>query len=224
MRVEFVEPDFGFAAILADPAFSDLIDLVVRDDTILGLVAQLIKSYHTRQSLEGAGGRPTIDAFVATFASRPRSRTAAGKTSAAFRALYANHDPHHVRGAILEGMVEHKLKSRYGAPTDDLKNNHKIRCSGDEHAPYESSTTIDVIGWDRTVGECHDCKVAAKGFDSAFITEMETNLVPRRFKVGMVTADTQAQTSVEFKRKNFRPRSAQIIPFERLWRMAPLQA
>lgn len=224
MRVEFVEPDYGFAAILADPAFGDLIELVMRDETILGLVAQVIKSYQTRPSLDGAGGQPAIEAFVATFASRPRSKSSAGKTSAAFRALYANHDPRHVRGAILEGMVEQRLKVRYSGQDHDLVNNHKIRCSDDDHAPYVSSTTVDVIGWDRTVGECHDCKVAARGFDSAFIGEMETNLVPRRFKIGMVTADTQAQTSVELQRKNFRPRSAQVIPFERLWQMAPLQA
>jgi hypothetical protein len=224
VKVEHVEPDAGFDAILNDSAFRTLLDEVLTDKAVLLLMAQVILKYTTVASLRGStqSNLPSVHVFAAKFIpARPRS---AQKVADSFVTLYGGHDPGHVRGAILEGLVERRLSTRYGGSGQDLVNNHKIRLSESGRILYTSSSSIDVTGWDGTVGECHDCKAASHTFRGRFILELETELVPRRFKVGLVTADSRQRVLFNFKKKGIpEPRFAQIVPMEHLWTLAPLQ-
>jgi hypothetical protein len=225
VKVEFVEPEAGFAAILEDPQCLTIIDEIVSDRTLLLLVSEIILSYYTLTALKGAKGieGPNVHRFAEVWTAPKKKQSAGRRIANAFVALYTAHNPDHVRGALLEGLVERKLAGRYGATDQQLVNNHKLRCINDD--TYTTSRSVDVVGWDsgRRVGECHDCKVSSKEFKRGFIRELERDVVPRGFKVGLVTAHSRQTTLFSFKKKEIELRVAQIVSLERLWDLAPLQ-
>jgi hypothetical protein len=55
-----------------------------------------------------------------------------------------------------------RSKSRYGGGTDLCRNNVVIRLENGK--VHSTSTSIDVLGWDGAVGECHDCKADSRHF------------------------------------------------------------
>jgi hypothetical protein len=103
-----------------------------------------------------------------------------------------------VRGAVLEALLERHLVSRYGGPGEMLENNLKFAI-GNGSARYSSGEkSIDVFGFDGLVGECHDCKVNPGKFDPDWVHELQDDVAPLGFKIGLVTA-TDSRTFAEAK-------------------------
>jgi hypothetical protein len=75
LKVEFVEPDFGFDAILQDPAFEVLISEVLTDQAALLFAAEVIKQYLTSDALAGkTTPHVSVEKFAHVFWARSRHR------------------------------------------------------------------------------------------------------------------------------------------------------
>ena len=56
-------------------------------------------------------------------------------------------------------------------------------------ARYTSGdNSIDVMGFDGVVGECHDCKVNPSRFKSTWVHELQRDVAPHGMTIGLVTA------------------------------------
>jgi hypothetical protein len=136
--------------------------------------------------------------------------------------LYGRHDPARLRGALLEGLVRTRLEDRYAG--EFLEDNAYLSIRNG--VAYDSSTDIDVVGWDETdgVGECHDCKARARWLDPLWIKELDENLPTAEFKIGVVTTDSQLTVQARLQQNGVNPsRRTRLIGLERLWDFAPLQ-
>jgi hypothetical protein len=224
MRVETTR-EAAFDAIMADSNFVDLVDEVIRHKVVLFFVAGVIKRYTSAADLADGphGSGLTIDVFAQRFVPTRGVSAAAGraaqKVGVFLKKLYASHDPAHVRGAIIEGLVERRLATRYSGSL--LENNVYLELANG--TPYRSSRSLDVFGWDESVGEGHDCKARARQFVSEWTDELQRELVPRTLKVGLVTADSYRPAMDELKRAGVKIPQATLISLEQLWDFAPLQ-
>lgn len=91
---------------------------------------------------------------------------------------------------------------------------------------YDSSTDVDVVGWDATdvVGECHDCKARASQLNAAWIKELDDGLPRAEFKIGVVTTDSHLAARARLLQEAVNPTArTELIALERLWDFAPLQ-
>jgi hypothetical protein len=136
-------------------------------------------------------------------------------------ALYGRFDPGRLRGVLTERLVYEQITSRYAHNT--LKEDSFVHVSNG--ASYDSSTSVDVAGYDGNVGECHDCKARCRQINFGFLRELETHLPPSVFKIGVVSTDTRTVMAKELRSQNYTPGAhTTVIPLEDLWDLAPLQS
>lgn len=174
MRVELVrQPTFD--DIFADADFVALAQHFEQHEPVRRFVPGVIRIFWG-----GLRGPDSITRYASHWARQHRAADAATVTAiddaaSLLTQLYGSwsHRLDHLRGAMVEGLVETRLRSRYAQNT--LANNVTITVSNGVN--YTSSTTADVVGWDGARGECHDCKVRAKNVDVDFLREMEAGLL-----------------------------------------------
>jgi hypothetical protein len=222
MRVETRrEPTFD--AITGDSAFAVLIDVFSKFKFARACTTRLITRFHTADELTigrmGFDGRMYVDVFAGQQKSK-EALEAAYRAVDALGDLYRRHDPKHVRGAVLEGLCEAQLRIRYRGKL--LDNNVFFTLSNG--VEYESSTSIDVLGWDSPIGECHDCKVNPRRFEATWIAELQSHVLPRGFLLGLVTAYSYRVTLAALEASGISTDTrTTIISLERLRDFAPLQ-
>ena len=88
---------------------------------------------------------------------------------------------------VIEGLTKRRLGVRYSHYGSQLEDNARFRL--EDGAVYDSgSNSIDVIGFDGSVGECHDCKVQARNVSRSWIEELIRCVRPNGFRIGLVAA------------------------------------
>ncbi len=181
----------SLAAITSDRRTQELVRLVEHETSLLGLLFQIIRRFH--KTAELAQGRRedgfTLGRMVSSYrVSTLAQRTSRRRIGELIEELYTAYAPGegNVRGAILEALVELRLRRRYGETGDLLENNLRFALfNGTQYSTKDQS--IDVIGFDGAVGECHDCKVNAGRFCPDWVLELQREVAPFGFKIGLVT-------------------------------------
>ena len=216
-NVVVVARDQSLDACSEDPAFAEVMDATFGRPQMVWLLLIAIRQYRTAVALENG-----LQQFVNELSLGPRERAEANRITGALRTLYGRHDPAHVRGAALERLAHAQIRRRYSGANDLLVDNVKIEL-GPANSRHQTSTSLDVLGWDGGVGEGHDCKVDARLWKSklGWLAELEQEVVPRGLSVGLVTADGRASAERKLRDCGFRCRVSTLIPAEGLHNRSP---
>lgn len=209
--------------VCGEAAYADVLDAAFGRPRMVWLVLFAIREYETLSQIQnGRGaGAPSLSTAIGRQRFDRREATQARRVAQGLVDLYSNHDGGNVRGALLEGLAEQQIKSRYGGGTHLCRNNVVIRLENGK--VHTTSTSIDVLGWDGAVGECHDCKADSRRFRQTWIDELERNVAPRGFAVGLVTADMNGTARRKVAAKKLRWSRALLITGDTLATRLPLQ-
>ena len=210
--------------ILDDPTYERLLDEAQAGRPVLELILAAIRQFHTLNDVEnGLGGTgPTLRKFASSWGRTRSERSAVSRVVRGMTQLYRRHRASDVRGMLLEGLVFRRLVPRYAGADCELHNNAKFRL--ENGASYTSGDrSIDVIGFDGSAGECHDCKIQARRFEADWATELVGSVIPLGFRVGLVTADSEAVAWRHLREKGIDLAQVTVLTSESLWRAAPLQ-
>jgi hypothetical protein len=231
MRVELGEREVQFDDLRGNEDFIALIDALAGRPFMLRLLIELLRAFHSDSVYRnGLNGRYPGDLARAYVGKRRRSeRDAASRLVTNLGRLYRVYAGREnlLRGFVVETVVRHALRGRYGAAGDVLEDN--VKFSLINGARYDSTRTIDVIGFERArgLGEVHDCKTQAsqwkKASAAAWVRELETEAVSRGVRVGLVTITGRDRAQRELAAAGVGARS-RLIALESIWDMAPLQA
>jgi hypothetical protein len=222
VRIGIVSRSEQYDAIHNDEAMTDIVEAVREHPHLLRLVAQLLREFQSLDQLRGLrSGRPSAHVFAQHYRSGRAVGRGVDKIVGGFDRLYMTFNEGNVRGAVLEALVESKIRSRYGGADHLLTNNVVFRLSNGQE--YVSSTSIDVIGFDGERGECVDCKARSRAFAKPWIDELVANVVPRGLRVGLATADSTRTAERELKRNSVSTRNATIVTPDNFWQVLPLQ-
>jgi hypothetical protein len=180
-------------ALASDPRTIELVEVATRHRELLGLVFSILRRFQSVAEVDH--GRESnglnLAKLVGDYRVRPSllpQRKRIGELADELFRAYAGREGQ-LRGAVLEVLVEARLRSRYDGDDDLLDNNLKFAIwNGARYTSGEKS--IDVIGHDGSVGECHDCKVNASRFEPAWVHELQSQVAPFGFRIGLVTATT----------------------------------
>lgn len=217
MRVAF-ERHSTLDGIFGDPDFAPVFVELARSRKARIFFTSVVRRVNVR--LDGPQGLEMhARLFVAVEPAHGTDRQAVEEAARLLTRLYRRHDEGNLRGALLEGFLRFRLAVRY-APPASLNDNVVVIVSNG--VTYRTPTTIDVVGWDGRVGECHDCKVRAKSVNFGLIQSLERDL-PQEFRIGIVTVESRLAAAGRFHALGFRPRRATILSAEDLWEFAPLQ-
>jgi hypothetical protein len=216
--------DPAFDAILGDACFIALAKDAALYRTVRAFISRAIIRYKDAADAESGpnGNGFDIGTYGRLFAGdQPSEETLAAvrRAGEALTELLRSYDPGHVRGAVIEGLVETRLRVRYGGHI--LDNN--VFLQFENGAAYTTSRSVDVVGWDGDDGECHDCKARARAFVPEWILELEDDVGPRGLAIGLVTADSFRPAQRALANNGIRLRTATLISLEKLWDLAPLR-
>lgn len=220
MRVTFEEDaTVDFAAIVSDEDFSNLVS-IISDNRLARVVVGAVLAAFKRPSVQPDGVTKMISHFAKQHHSTPTELDQlCSEVGPLLAGLYQRHHAGRVRGAVVEHLVLEALRPRYGE--NNLDDNVFVLL--DETA-YRSSRSVDVAGWDGNVGECHDCKTRSRSFDLDFARNLEQNLPPEHFRIGLVSTDSEAVTAGQLAARGYSPAShTRVIALEQLWDIVPLQ-
>ncbi|HEY1834450.1 MAG TPA: hypothetical protein VGG08_08445 [Solirubrobacteraceae bacterium] len=187
MRVTF-EQDRDHQRIFDDEDFVFVLEQAERSKLMQQFIAAAIRRYQTRDEVRRGkrGGDRNMEGEANSYFKDKRSRQNGVAVAHRFARLFDVHDAGNVRGALIEAMVEGRLRARYGH--GQLNNNVNVALSNG--VEYRTSTSVDVAGHDGELGECHDCKAKGSNVDIAWIRELVVNLGPHRFRIGVATAES----------------------------------
>jgi hypothetical protein len=220
MKVAF-ETDRGHQLIFDDEDFRFVLDQAERSKLMQIFVASAIRRYQTRDEvLRGkAGSGHNMESEANSYFKDKRSRQNGVAVANRFGRLFAAHDAGNVRGALIEAMVESRLRARYGHAKVD--NNVYVTLA--DGVEYRTSTSVDVAGHDGDVGECHDCKAKGSSVDIVWIRELVEHLVPHRFRVGVATAESAPAAAQAMRSRGAGvPQGVTITGPELWWDTLPL--
>lgn len=225
MKVVPVSREESLTKISKDTRVADILGELVRHPPLISFLIGVIRWFHSYQELVNgrAGGDVTLRAFVAGRQGK-RDRAGAQRIATNVEGLYRDNPggEGRVRGALLESLVEMKLRPRYSGIDCLLDNNLRFELVNGQ--TYASGTrSIDVIGFDGRVGECHDCKVHASRFEQPWIEDLTLNVAPRGFKIGLVTATHRGNAERQLREAGVSTRGATLIPADELHLLTPLQ-
>jgi hypothetical protein len=224
MKVEVVEPQRQYQAIFEDEATVAVTTIVGAHRRLLRLVVAVVREYRTEESLRNRD--PSLRKYARTYVREKSDRAPIDAICTSIEKLYREFNPDHVRGILIEAMLQDAIKTQYGGGKDLLDNNVKFAVlhNGDQ---YTSTTSIDVIGFsdDARIGECHDCKVRSKAFDKKWLLELIGSVAPLGFRIGLATADSEARALHALKDMGITlsPRYAVLITADRWPNLLPLQ-
>jgi hypothetical protein len=224
-NVVVVGRDVAPDACVGDARFSDVMDAALAAPNMVELVLFAIREYPTHHSLVNGRGGEAVG--LASHVSRRRlgrgERNRAKRIVRALDGLYRDFDPSHVRGLLIEKLVEQQIRPRYSGAGDICDNNVRIEI-GPTHWRHETSTGFDVLGWDGTEGEGHDCKADAVSWRDKkdWIAELDSEVVPRGLAVGLVTADSKSTAERKLAREGIRHGRLVLIDADRLFMRLPL--
>lgn len=224
-QLEVVQRDMSLARINADDHFVGLLDSALGQPRMVWLVLLAVREYHTVAQLRtGRGyGAPGLRQLINRQPFDRQAKTQAERIVRALDGLYSAHDEGQVRGAVLERLAEQQIRSRYAGLGAMCENNIKFRVWGSK-GDHTTSRSVDVVGWDGTTGECHDCKVDARKFDAVLVAELERDVTPHGLVVGMVTADQRPTAERKLRALNFRRATATaLVTEETLFSVLPLR-
>ena len=213
-----------FDDIFDHPSFGELEALFARSRAVRAFVP------YVARRLRALPGSMTLEHYAAMWASTHGTTHAdfcsdireAARLLTPLYAEFGASDARRLRGALVEGLVRARLRSRYGP--QELSDNVTLEL--ENGVKYKSSTSVDVVGWDNSLGECHDCKVHAKRFDVDLLRELDRNLPRKHFKIGAVTTESRSAALLALRRLGCSPPPANVtvIGLENLMEFAPLQA
>jgi hypothetical protein len=211
--------------VFDDEDFQFVVEQATSNKDLLHFLGSVISRYESREEiLHGKPGEgQNMAAYANSFLRDRRARAAGVKLSHCLEALYGRFDARHVRGCLIEAMVEGRLRlrGRYADPSAQLANNVHVEITNGTH--YESSTSIDVVGHDGRRGECHDCKARGRYVRTSLVKELVANLVPRGFLIGVATAESAPTASRAIAANGFPiPPSVTVTGPESWWEGIPL--
>jgi hypothetical protein len=222
--VTVVGRDATHARVSADARFADILDASLGQPRMVWFALFAIREYHSHEQLVHGrgGGAPSLPATIQRQGFDNRQATLARRIHTALAGLYAEHDEGSVRGVLLEKLVEQQIRSRYGGTDHLCDNNVKVRVAGSD-PDHTTSTSIDVIGFDGSIGEGHDCKADSKRFVKyrPWITELDEKVARPDLSIGLVTADSS--NTARRKMGSFRPQHLILIGEEHLFTRLPLR-
>jgi hypothetical protein len=234
MKVDILaERESQFDALKASLRLTDLIEHVFAKRLLLPLLIELIRNFKTDAEYRaGVGGRNPDQYAAAYVRTRHRSRNEKEAVSRMVRdlgALYREFGGQEnlLRGFVVEMLVKHALRPRYGASGRDILDDN-VRFAIDNGARYESRSTIDVIGFERArgLGEVHDCKLQASHWAKeralAWARELERDVASRGLAVGLVTITARDRARGILDGLGL-GRASRLVPLEELWQLVPLQ-
>src|ERR1022692_83976 len=200
-------------AVFDDEDFQFVVEQAAASKDLLHFLGTVINRYDSREEiLHGKPGEGrNMAAWANSFLRDRRARAAGVKLSHRLEGLYDRFDPAHVRGCLIEAMVERRLRlrGRYAGPSAQLENNVRVEITNGTH--YESSTSVDVVGHDGRRGECHDCKARGRSVKTDLVKELVANLVPRGFLIGIATAESAQAASWAIEASGFQvPQSVTV--------------
>jgi hypothetical protein len=219
LKISF-HPEHLHAKIFADAKFAAVVDACAGDARALRFLTRSINNFHSHAEAVAPLG---AIAFATLFAREPPEASASASQTFERIAgwlidLYSAHDPAHVRGCFLEGLVKKALHPRYG--NAELHDNVVIKI---ENGREFTSPSVDVAGWDGATGECHDCKTLSAYLDVSLVQDLDDGLPFSSFRIGIVTTDSKT-TTLAFLRGKYRLSSrTKVIPIDELWAKVPLQ-
>jgi hypothetical protein len=187
LKAEVTGRDEVMLPIIEDAATQEVVDAVAQDRVLLAFLMSVIRDFTDRQALTDRS--PNLRKLANNYAHSKAERNAVGRICGSIETLYRDFDPAHVRGALLEALVQRAIKARYGGGSDWLQNNIEFRIEKGEDS-HTTTTSVDVLGIDMAaeLGECHDCKVRAKKVDPKWLKELQDDLAPIGFRIGIATA------------------------------------
>lgn len=222
-NVVVVERETALDTYSRDPRVNDVMDAALGRPNLIWLVLVAIREYHSYGELvKGKGGGPSLEVMVSRQHFGPRERMQSARIVAALKGLYRDHDAGNTRGMLLERIVQQQIQTRYSGQGGVCTDNVKIEL-GPNDSRHRTTKSLDVLGWDGTVGEGLDCKVSARHWSTkvSWLIELERQVVPRGLAVGLVTADSRGRAEVRLRSIGFRPRTTTLIPSEDLYSQRP---
>lgn len=215
--------------ITTDSRTIELVGIVEKDKRLLGLLFQIIRRFHTAAELENGrdGKASNLEQLVRDYPVTPALLGARSKVRDLVHDLYHDFKPSEarVRGALLEAVVEGRLRTRYSGNGSMLENNLQFQI--ENGSTYSSGTkSIDVLGFDGQLGECHDCKANAARFEPDWVHELQTEVATRGFRIGLVTATGSRSWAETLMRKagiTVAPETA-ILTSKDFYPLTPLQS
>jgi hypothetical protein len=206
--------------ILEDENTQTIVDAVAQEAGLRTFLMSVIRDFKSRQALNDRN--PNLRKTANNYAGSKVERNAVGRICGAIEALYRDFEPSHVRGALLEALLQRAIQTRYGGGSDWLENNIEFRVEhgGDSHT---TTTSVDVVGLDVAAeqGECHDCKVRAKKVDVNWLEELQNDVAPFGFRIGIATADSARLARRDLKRQGRLAAATSVIAYDN-W-VLPLQ-
>lgn len=221
MKVTFQDdPTANFEDVITDGDFGPLIGLI-RDSRLARIIIGAFLANFKKPSQHPDGVTRMIMFFARPHQSSPSDLDRlCNEMGPHLSALYRRHEPGRVRGAVVEHLVLDAISARYRHNNLD-DNVFVILKNG---VDYRTPRSIDVVGWDGHLGECYDCKTRSRSFDVDFARNLEANLPAARFKIGLVSTDSEVPMARELREAGYAPAShTTLISLERLWDLAPLQ-
>lgn len=222
MKVTF-DPDRCHQAVFDDDDFQFVIEQAAKSRQMLMFVASAIRDFENHKQL--VHGKPgsgrNMESVANSFLKGKRARESGVALSRKLAILYERFDPGIVRGCLIESMVEGQLRARYVG--SELDNNVFIKL--ENSADYQTSTSVDVAGYDGDRGEAHDCKAKGRSVETSFIDELVESLSPHGFRIGVATAESTRTAAQGMSRGGYRvPSSVTIAGPEQWWDGLPLWA
>lgn len=227
MKVEIVERETAHDKLIADPALQELVGEVAGQPKMAGLAASILVNYKTLAAVQdGVGVSDKLKNFAPQFLPDRSVRATVTRSVELVEDLYTRFDPAHVRGVVLEQIIEHRLRRRYVSKADTLANNARFKVVNG--TTFETKNKdVDVIGFDPRAqkGEVHACKIKSGEFKSekTFLDKLSRELPPRGIHVGLVVAEGRHPAEKRLARDGVNIRTARCIGFEDWYKLAPLQ-
>lgn len=215
-----LERDAAHERIFDDEDVAAVVEAAAVNRKLMHFLGNIVQRYDSADAvrLGRRGGGPNLESYANQFLGRGTDRKTAQPLIRLIEKLYGQHDPGNLRGTLIEAMVQRRLRVRYGSGL--LDNNVYVILTN--QIDYRTSTSIDVVGHDGDVGECHDCKARARRVDAALITELVQNLGPHGFRFGIATADSTRVAVAELRQKGIDLEQVRILAPERWWDGLPL--
>jgi hypothetical protein len=199
VNIEETGRDEVMRPIIEDSDTQEVVDAVAQDKALRAFLMSAIRDFQDRQALSDR--TPNLRKLANNYAGSKGQRNAVGRICGAIESLYGRFDPSHVRGALLEALVQRAIQTRYGGGADWLENNIEFKVEEDDDV-RETTTSVDVLGVDvaADLGECHDCKVRARKVDPKWLEELQDDFTQFGFRIGVATADSARVARRDLKR------------------------
>ncbi len=218
MKIVETGRDEVMRPILEHEKTQEIVDAVAQADSLRAFLMHVIRDFPTLESL--ADRKPNVRKLSNDYANSKAERNSAARICGAVETLFRGFDPSHVRGALLEALIQRAIQTRYGAREDWLENNieFKVQLGAASHT---TSTSVDVVGVDTAskVGECHDCKVRAKKFDLKWLKELRDDIAPFGFRVGIATADSARLARRDLQKAGFSLDASTVLVASDSWHL-----